>query len=165
MSFRATAIRRMAASSSANLTAAEREKALHEANEKMRSYYVNRPPIEVLQAKRRESQQRNGEHAIQKSLLAGFLVAFLATPFLGRRIATDDDFKKKWIPSWYDYTIDKPQSEWTREDFHNQLVKTQTELHERAIRGDFEPAKLEELRQSFRELDPEMDEDDDDDEE
>mmetsp|Transcript_18415 Transcript_18415/g.25964 ORF Transcript_18415/g.25964 Transcript_18415/m.25964 type:complete len:165 (-) Transcript_18415:1232-1726(-) len=162
ISFRATAIRRMAASTaSKHLTPAEREKVLHEANEKMRSYYVNRPPIEVLRAKRRVSQQRNGEHAIQKVLLAGFLMAFLATPFFGKRIATDKEFKEKWIPSWYDYSIDKPKSEWTREDFHDQLVKTQTELHQRAIRGEFEPAKLEALRSSFKAIDtPETDDDD-----
>lgn len=44
----------------------------------------------------------------QIGIVAAFLAAFMATPFVGRRIAQDEEFRKRWIPSWYDYTVKKP---------------------------------------------------------
>ena len=52
-------------SSSQRLTPQEREAALRDANEKMKAYYVNRPPIEVIQNAKKRSQNREREHYIQ----------------------------------------------------------------------------------------------------
>lgn len=55
------------------MTDAEREEALHQANEKMKAYYTNRPPIEVIQESKRRSQKRDQEHYIQ-ALIGMFLL-------------------------------------------------------------------------------------------
>jgi hypothetical protein len=47
---------------------AEREAKLIDANEKMKAYYVNRPPIEVIQESKRRSSQRDREHGIQLAI-------------------------------------------------------------------------------------------------
>jgi hypothetical protein len=92
------------------------------------------------------------------ALGASFLVAFIATPFLGRKIAQDQDFREKWIPSWYNFNVEKPAQAWTRQELHEQMVEVQRELHERAIRGDFTNEKLEEMRRHLHGVDPEDDE-------
>mmetsp|Transcript_17304 Transcript_17304/g.24436 ORF Transcript_17304/g.24436 Transcript_17304/m.24436 type:complete len:175 (+) Transcript_17304:74-598(+) len=154
MAFRATSLRRLAA----KMTSAEREMALKDANEKMRQYYINRPSMEVLRKSRLGSEgKRNDQHLIHFAALSSFLVAFLITPFLGRRIAQDEDFRKKYIPKWYDFTMDKPDTAWTREQLHEQLVDLQQELHKRAINGEFTPEKLDEMRRHFAGVDPKND--------
>lgn len=80
--------------------------------------------------------------------VGSFLVAFIATPFLGREIAINPDFRKRFVPDWYDFSIIKPKSEWTRAAFHERFVLHQQELHERAIRGDFSPDKLDGVKQA-----------------
>ena len=77
------------------------------------------------------------------------LCAFILTPFLGRKIAYDEEFRANYVPSWFDYTVDKPTSEWTREELHEQIVLLQQQLHQRAIRGEFTPEKLEEIRRNL----------------
>jgi len=84
-------------------------------------------------------------------------VAFLATPFLGKRIAEDEEFRKKWIPSFYDFTIEKPKDAWTRDQIHELIVELKRDLHERAIRGEFTPDKIEEMRRHFAQDDPRKD--------
>lgn len=79
--------------------------------------------------------------------MGSFVLAFVTTPFLGKEIATNSDFRKRFVPEWYDFSIVKPISEWTRAGFHERFVAEQQELHERAIRGDFSPEKLEGLKQ------------------
>lgn len=51
-----------------NLSAAEREAKLIDANQKMKAYYINRPPIEVIQESKRRSSQRDREHGIQLAI-------------------------------------------------------------------------------------------------
>jgi hypothetical protein len=77
------------------------------------------------------------------------------TPFLGRRIAQDKEFRDKYIPAWYDFTLKKPQHAWTRQEIHEQIVQVQKELHERAIRGDFTEDKLDNMRRHFANRPPE----------
>lgn len=77
------------------------------------------------------------------------MCTFLATPFIGRKIAYDKEFRDKYIPKWYDYSLEKPASAWTREELHEQMVMLQKQLHERAIRGEFAPEKLDEMRRDF----------------
>jgi hypothetical protein len=55
-------------SSKSNLSAAEREAKLFDANEKMKAYYTNRPPIEVIQESKRRSSKRDREHGIQLAI-------------------------------------------------------------------------------------------------
>lgn len=57
----------------------------------------------------------------------------------------------------------------SREEFHQSLMKAQKELHERAIRGDFEPEKLKkmdikaEVENGWDRIHPGSDDDDEDD--
>jgi|AntRauTorckE5430_2_1112549.scaffolds.fasta_scaffold00579_5 hypothetical protein len=163
------------AKSSKEMTTAERETALRVANEKMRQYVVNRPSLDKVKPKRGifEGPQGN-QHYLQFAALSTFLCAFLITPFLGRKIALDHEFRKKYIPSWYDYSLEKPDYAWTRQELHEQMVELQNELAERAIRGEFTPEKIEEMRSQRRQfqgketnehgwdqLHPGLDEDDD----
>ena len=91
------------------------------------------------------SQRMPIKYMIGMSLLCTFLI----TPFLGRIIAYDEEFKNKYIPEWYDYTIEKPKSAWTREELHQQVMLLRRELHERAIAGEFTPEKLDDMRRTM----------------
>uniref|UniRef100_A0A7S2VYU2 Uncharacterized protein n=1 Tax=Eucampia antarctica TaxID=49252 RepID=A0A7S2VYU2_9STRA len=154
MAFRASSFRSLAA----KMTAAERDLAVREANEKMRLYHVNRPSLEKLNRRSKSrSSDRDNQHLIQFGLVSSFLVAFLSTPFIGKRIAQDEKFREKYIPKWYDYTLEKPDYAWTRAELHEQLVQLQRELHERAIAGDFSPDKLDGMRRHFAGVDPKND--------
>lgn len=143
-SFRRTFVRYASTKhqSSKNMTSAERDSALRAANEKMRAYYQNPPPA---RNKKRSSQQ-DKEHQMQAALVSSFLVAFISAAMLGKKIAQDDAFRQKWVPAWYDFSIEKPAHAWTRDELHEQMVEVQRELHERAIRGEFTREKLEEMR-------------------
>jgi len=156
------------------MTAEEVEMALENANESMKAYY-SYPPEKVIAAKRAKFNARhmNKQFYLQLGLGVSLLCSFLATPFIGRKIAYDEEFKKKYIPSWYDYTLEKPKSAWTRAELQEQLVQLRTDLHERAIRGEFTPEKLEEMRRNlekkpekeeyvhFAQLHPGVDDDED----
>ena len=80
---------------------------------------------------------------------SSLVCAFILTPFLGKKIAYDEEFRNKYIPSWFDYTLNKPKNAWTKEELHEQVVLLQQQLHERAIKGEFTPEKLEEMRRGF----------------
>eukprot|EP00553_Chaetoceros_curvisetus_P007866 CAMPEP_0204615868 /NCGR_PEP_ID=MMETSP0717-20131115/3249_1 /ASSEMBLY_ACC=CAM_ASM_000666 /TAXON_ID=230516 /ORGANISM="Chaetoceros curvisetus" /LENGTH=180 /DNA_ID=CAMNT_0051628909 /DNA_START=70 /DNA_END=612 /DNA_ORIENTATION=+ len=148
MSFRASL--RCLSSSAKKMTSAQRESALRNANEKMKSYYVNRPPVHLIKKKRKFGDgPQDGAHLLQIAAVSSFLCAFLITPFLGRRIAYDEEFRNKYIPKWYDYSIEKPDYAYTRKDLHDQMIQVQNELHERAVNGDFSPEKLEAMRRQF----------------
>jgi len=149
--FRATL--RCMAKSSKQMTTAEREAALRDANEKMRQYVINRPSMDKVKPKRGIFEGPQGsQHFVQFAALSTFLCAFLITPFLGRKIALDEEFRKKYIPSWYDYSLEKPDYAWTRQELHEQMVELQNELAERAIRGEFTPEKLEEMKAQRRQF-------------
>jgi hypothetical protein len=91
----------------------------------------------------------SAKNLAQMGILGVFIVAFMATPLVGKKIATDEEFRSRWIPSWYDFTVKKPENPWTREELHEQMVRVQKDLRERAIRGEFTKEKLEEMRKSF----------------
>lgn len=132
------------------MTAEEIDAALEKANESMKAYYQY-PVEKVIAAKkaRFNKRHRGKDFFLQLGLGMSLLCSFLATPFVGRKIAYDEEFKQKYIPSWYDYTLEKPKSAWTRAELQEHLVKLRTELHERAIRGEFTPEKLEEMRRNL----------------
>ena len=95
--------------------------------------------------------------------VATFLAVFGASVMLGRKIAIDEDFRNRYVPSWYDFSIRKPPSALSRDELHESLVEMQTDLHHRAIRGEFTPERLERMRQHFAGVD-DLEQDDDDDE-
>jgi hypothetical protein len=145
MAFRFT-LKRLAS----KLSSAEREAALRDANEKMKLYYTNRPPIDQVIKKRKFGEgPRSEAHFLQLFAVSSFLTLFLCAPFLGRKIAKDEEFRKKYIPSWYDFTTEKPDYAWTRQELHEQQIMMQNELRERAIRGEFTEEKLQEMRRHF----------------
>lgn len=85
----------------------------------------------------------------QAVILGVFLILFASTPFLGKKIATDKEFRQKYIPSWYDCTVKQPEHAWTRDELHAQLLAVQSELSKRAQRGEFDDHKLTSLEQSL----------------
>jgi hypothetical protein len=74
---------------------------------------------------------------------------FLLTPFLGRKIAYDEEFREKYVPSWYDFSVERPKNAWTKEELQREITMLQTSLRERAIAGEFTPEKLEEMRRTI----------------
>jgi hypothetical protein len=135
------------------MTEAEREEILIEANRQMQSYVHTR--ILAKQGKlkskgRGKSDNARSQNAIQLSLVVSLVAAFIASPILGKKIAQDAEFREKYIPSWYDFTVKSPESAWTREELHEQIVSVERDMRERAIRGEFTPDKLEELKRSMQ---------------
>jgi hypothetical protein len=126
--------------------------ALKDANEQMKKYYETRELLRQgkLKSLNGGDKTSHGATAAQAGLLVAFLVAFMATPFLGKRIAQDDEFRLKYIPSWYDYTVKKPENAWTREELHEQMLQVQHDVHKRAIAGEFTPEKLRELQEAMQ---------------
>jgi hypothetical protein len=146
-----------AADSSAAAAAADRLAYLRKANDQMQKYYATRELMRQGKLKPHpanaklleSSSQSDGTTAIQAGILIFFLVAFAATPFIGKKIASDSEFRAQYIPSWYDFTIPKPERPWTRQEIHEQIVAVERHLMERAQRGEFTDAKLDDLRSSM----------------
>mmetsp|Transcript_7109 Transcript_7109/g.15425 ORF Transcript_7109/g.15425 Transcript_7109/m.15425 type:complete len:208 (-) Transcript_7109:146-769(-) len=152
----------------------ELDAALHKANETMKAYY-SYPPEKVMALKKAKFNERHRDKQFyfQLALGSSLICSFLVTPFIGRKIAYDDEFRKRWIPKWYDYTIEKPKNAWTKEELHQQVMQLQNQLHQRAIAGEFTPEKLEEMRRNlakkpdkeeyahFSQLHPGVDDDED----
>jgi hypothetical protein len=132
-------------------SAAARDAYLREANSKMKEYHHTRELMRQGKLKSKRAT-KNEDHIpqLQFAIISIFLVAFLSTPFVGRKIATDPEFREKWVPSWYDYTVKKPENAWTRQELHEQALEIQRDIRERAIRGEFTPEKLEEMRRTFQ---------------
>jgi len=135
------------------MTEAQREEALRDASRQMQGYVEARILAKrgLLKSKGRgKSESIKSQNAIQMSLMISLAAAFIASPILGKKIAQDDEFRDKYIPSWYDFRVKAPESAWTRNELHEQLVAVEREMRERAIRGDFHPDKLEELKRSMQ---------------
>jgi len=144
--------------SSAEKTAAEkseeaRQQVLHEANETMKSYHHARLAKlrGELPSKRKPGR---GTNYAQAGVIAFFMLGFAASPFMGKKIATDKEFREKYIPSWYDFTIKRPSSELSREEVHEQILQLQKEIRDRAIRGEFSDEKLAKMRRYMEGTDP-----------
>lgn len=101
-------------------------------------------------------------------------IAFIATPFLGKKLATDEEFRKL-VPSWYfdSYRMKIPERP-DRKTLHEQLIEMQKDLHERAIRGEFTKEKRDKMvftgdykddPYGWSKIHPGVDDDDDDDDE
>jgi tryptophan 2,3-dioxygenase len=131
---------------------AERQEAIRLANQNMKGYVETR--ILAKQGKlksksRGPSAETRSANKIQMALAVTLAAAFLGSPFLGKKIAQDPEFREKYVPDWYDFRVRSPESAWTRQELHEQLVEVEQDMRERAIRGDFTPEKLEELKRSM----------------
>jgi hypothetical protein len=121
---------------------------LMDANEKMKAYADARHRMKLgkLTAKPHKFSHSGGNRStnlrVQVGVTVILVVSFLSTPFLGKKIAKDKEFREKWVPAWLDYTVKEPEYAWTRQELHDIDVEYQKEMRERAIRGDFEPDKL-----------------------
>ena len=138
---------------SSKLSIEERNNAVRHANKAMKGYTQTR--ILAKQGKlpsknRRQSEEYQSQNAIQLSLFISLGLAFIISPILGRKIAHDEEFREKYVPDWYDFRIKPPKSAWTRQELHDQIVDVERDMRERAIRGDFTPEKLEELKQTLQ---------------
>jgi hypothetical protein len=150
---RCNASQKLTHEASQKLTHEEREAAVNHANQAMKGYVETR--ILAKQGKlkskgRGRSEQHKSETAIQLSLLISLGLAFIVSPILGRKIAVDEEFRKKYVPDWYDFRVKPPKSAWTREELHHQIIEVEKDMRERAIRGDFTPEKLEEMRRRMQ---------------
>lgn len=135
------------------MTEAQREAIYLDASRKMASYEEARILAKQgkLKSKRRgQSENVKSQNAIQMSLLATLTLAFIASPILGKKIAQDEEFREKYVPTWYDFRVKSPESAWTREELHEQLVQVERDIRERAIRGDFTPDKLDEMKRNMQ---------------
>ena len=131
----------------------EREAAMRHANQSMKGYVETR--ILAKQGKlksksRGPSDKTKSATAIQMALFVSLSAAFIASPILGKKIAQDEEFREKYIPAWYDFRVKAPESAWTRQELHEQLVDVEKDMRERAIRGEFTPENLEELKRSMQ---------------
>ena len=126
--------------------------ALKDANAQMQKYHETRELMRQgkLTKLNNKNQQNSSATAAQAGILVVFLVAFMSTPFIGKRIAQDEEFRKKYIPSWYDYTVKRPENAWTRDELHEQMLQVQHDIHTRAIAGEFTPEKLKELQDAMQ---------------
>mmetsp|Transcript_58178 Transcript_58178/g.168555 ORF Transcript_58178/g.168555 Transcript_58178/m.168555 type:complete len:205 (+) Transcript_58178:191-805(+) len=139
--------------SSKPMAEAQREEVVRDANRQMQGYVEARLLAKQGKLKskgRGKSENLKSQNAIQLSLMISLMAAFIASPILGKKIAQDDDFREKYVPSWYDFRVKAPESAWTREELHEQLVSVERDMRERAIRGDFTPEKLQELKRSMQ---------------
>jgi hypothetical protein len=132
---------------------AQRQEAIRTANQHLKGYVETR--ILAKQGKlkskgRGPSKESKSATAIQLSLFISMAAAFIASPLLGKKIAQDKEFREKYVPSWYDFTVKAPDSAWTRQELHEQIVTVEKDMRERAIKGDFSPEKLEELKRSMQ---------------
>lgn len=135
------------------MTKAERDKAIHDANKSMEGYAQTRilKKKGLLKSKRPgQSEQSKAQHKIQLALFLSLAGAFIVSPILGRKIAQDDEFREKYIPSWYDFRIKSPESAWTRAELHQQILDVEADMRQRAINGEFTPEKLTELKNNLQ---------------
>jgi hypothetical protein len=134
------------------MTPADRDSAIRHANKEMKGYVETRILAKqgLLPSKRKNSHKTQSQHQIQLALFISLAAAFIASPILGRKIAYDDEFRNKYIPDWYDFRVKAPESAWTRQELHEQLVAVEKDMRERAIKGEFTPEKLEEMKGSLQ---------------
>ena len=138
-------------SGSKKMTKTERDLAIREANKTMQGYVETRILAKQGKLKKRgPAESTTSAHKIQLSLLISLGLAFLASPILGRKIAQDDEFREKYVPSWYDFRVKAPTSAWTRQELHEQLVEVERDMRERAINGEFTPDKLQDMKRQMQ---------------
>jgi hypothetical protein len=131
----------------------EQQEILRNANEQMLKYHEAK--ILMAQGKlpnKNEHLKPDQPGLIQAGIFGTFLILFFSMPFLGKKIAKDEEFRNKYVPDWYNFTVPKPEKPWTRQELHEQMIEQQRILRERAIQGDFHPDKLASLQDRFQNL-------------
>lgn len=91
------------------MTRAERDEAIREANKTMKGYVETRILAKQGKLKKRgASEKTKRDSKIQLSLLVSLAAAFIASPILGKKIAQDEEFRNKYIPgeSFFAYCRD-----------------------------------------------------------
>jgi hypothetical protein len=132
----------------------DRNAFLKDANRQMEKYHQTRELLK--QGKLKSANAHRGPKSAagaQMAVVGFFLAAFLSMPFLGKKIAQDEEFRKKWVPKFADFTVPKPENPWTRDELHEQMLQVQRDIRERAIRGEFTPEKLQQMQGSLEGLD------------
>lgn len=143
--------------SAKKVTPEEMEAALKKANESMKAYY-SYPPDKVIAAKKERFKRRlsDKQFYLQLGLSVSLVGTFLLSPFLGRKIAHDPEFKESYVPKWFhQFVTERPKNAWTKEELQLEIMMLQTKLHERAIAGEFTPEKLDEMRRTMHKKLPE----------
>jgi len=132
-------------------TPSERLEYIKDANAKMEEYHKAREAMKSGKLKSKNPYRKQDSNIATKQFaIAGiFLVAFLSTPFLGRKIAQDKEFRDKYIPSWYNYTVTQERG-WTRDEINAQMMQVELEVRRRAAAGEFSPEKLERLQKRLQ---------------
>lgn len=122
---------------------------LRSANAEMQKYHETR---ELLRRGKLPSRNKQTPTSYwpAAAALGAFLVVFAAMPFLGKKIAKDDEFREKYVPKALDFTVPKPENPWTREELHQQMLMVQHELRRRAIAGELDDKKLDEMREKMQ---------------
>jgi hypothetical protein len=143
-----------ATAASTDAAAADRLVYLKEANRQMEKYHQTRELMKQGKLKSKNAQYgpKNAAGA-QMAVVGFFLAAFLSMPFLGKKIAQDEEFREKYVPKFMDFTVPKPENPWTRDELHEQMLQIQRDIRERAIRGEFTPEKLQEMKGSLAGMD------------
>ena len=106
--------------------AAEKHEYLTAANKEMERYHNARELLRQGKLKPKNSTGQKTESGsfntgmAQLGVVTLFLMAFMATPLIGKRIAQDEEFRRM-MPSWFDFTVPKPEKPWTREELHEQM--------------------------------------------
>mmetsp|Transcript_28970 Transcript_28970/g.33349 ORF Transcript_28970/g.33349 Transcript_28970/m.33349 type:complete len:203 (+) Transcript_28970:134-742(+) len=91
---------------------------------------------------KRKIHGTTGQLVIQGTLGLSLCLAFIASPFLGQKIAKDDAFREKYVPEWYDCTVKKQKDALPREEYYDRMIDYSIDLHKRAIKGEFAADKL-----------------------
>jgi hypothetical protein len=96
-----TSVRSTSSSKNKFATKQELDAYLKEANKKMEDYHKAR---ELKRQGKLKSQNDHlgpkEAHRTQLAIAGVFVAIFLMTPFLGRKIARDAEFREKWVPKW-----------------------------------------------------------------
>lgn len=137
-----------------NTTAGMSKQELHReylryANKEMQKYHETRELLlkgKIVKLRDSNHTFSNKQMGIQAGIFGIFIIIFLSTPLIGKKIAQDEEFRKKYIPSWYDYTLPKQEGAWTREEIHESLIKVQNDLRQRTINGEFTPENIEYMK-------------------
>ena len=130
-------------------TQQEKEEYLHRANQEMERYHIAREQMRRNTTKNSDSSNSWSAQQAQLGIAVLFLGLFFTTPWLGRKIARDEEFRSKYVPDWYNFTVPKPERPWTRDELHEQMLQVHYELRQRAIRGEFTEDKLKQMENSL----------------
>lgn len=133
---------------SSNMTPEEKQEAIKKANDVMMGYVETRILAKQgkLKSRKKDAGNQTGQKVLNISIFLSIAAAFLVSPWLGKKIATDEEFRNKYVPAWYDFRVKAPDSAWTRQELHHQIVSVEKDMRERAVRGDFTPDKLEVMK-------------------